>query len=166
MNYFLLFNPKKQFWLSLLLSALCYGVFGWSFAASIPQWTSWLMEQCLMFNLTISANFITWGTKFLGIGFVMIMTFFLVAPLALIEFFLSNFFTSERKILFSVLLWAILISILICWFEFFVRLFVLFSAGILTRLDVQDLGCNKWQSFIILIIINITAFCIGLWSFS
>ncbi len=165
MNRFLSPNQNKQLWLSLLLFSLCYGVFGWLFAEGIPHLTSWLLEQSIIVNLPLSTTSISGGIKFLSILFIVIITIALIAPFQLISICFGDSLKSEKKAFFSLLIGTSIVILLVCWFELFVRLSVLFSAGILVRLDLQYLGYNKSQSFLILLLVALTSLWVGLFAF-
>lgn len=166
MKGFFSWNQNKQLALSLLLLWLCYWVFGWIFAASIPRWTSLLVEKTTIINLSISITYLSWWIQLLGILLVFLMIITLISPLDLISMCFGGFLESDQKALISLLIWGIIFIILIAWFEFFVRLSVLFSAGLLARLDLQNYKFNKKQTSLILIVVALTAFSSGLFCFS
>jgi hypothetical protein len=166
MKGFFLRTQNKQLALSLLLLWLCYWVFGWIFAASIPRWTSLLTEKITVINLPLSITYLSWWIRLLGICLVFLMIITLISPLGFISMCFGGFLESDQKALISLLIWGIIFVILIGCFEFFVRLSVLFSAGLLARLDLQNHKFHKKQASLILIVVAVTAFSSGLFCFS
>jgi hypothetical protein len=164
-RFFSLSNKRWQLWLSLLLFFLCYWVLGWLFASSIPEWVSWVTTKSILATLSIDITNFEWAIEILGICLVFLMIIALISPFGLINIFLGTSFKSTQQALFSLLIWAIIAIILICWFEFFVRLSILFSAGILARLDLQNNKVRKNYSSLILIILAIASFSLGLLAF-
>jgi hypothetical protein len=137
---------KKISWLVLILLVLTYAVFGWLYASSTMGW----LEREIKLGNSISDDLIFGIIETLGALFVLLVALAFTAPIATITLGFSSWLKSESKTLISLVFIALGSVIVLRWINYFVHVFVLLSAAILTRLELQTSGYNKWQTISIL----------------
>lgn len=150
-------------WLSLILLVLVYGVFGWlytpwfEFFLKGGELLGWVIEEDLAFVLVYG----------LGLVWILIIVVAFTAPVTLMTFGIGSWlkFTSEVKAFLAVLFGALAFALVIQWFTFFARLFVLLAAAMLARLDLQAAGYSRWLSTVILACLSLAAFASGVLAF-
>lgn len=156
---------EKMPWLSLCILFLTYMLFGWSITEQALSWTELLLETGENINLLIEEDTILVSIHLIALATIIIITFFLTTPIALITFVYKESVGSDVKAFISVFVWSLFLVIIVCYFSFFADFFVMISAAILARFDLQKLGCKNWQTFIIILFLAISAFSVGVVSF-
>lgn len=140
---------KKLPWVSLLLLVFTYGVFGW------------LISMDTRSNGLTSLSYVSRRLWIDG-AIILLLALSLTAPFQLIQTFYKTWLKSDTTAFVSVIIGAFVAVVILHWFETFIRILVLLSAGALVRIDLQTAGYNKWQSFGILIFISLLGFSLGI----
>ncbi|ACK71914.1 conserved hypothetical protein [Gloeothece citriformis PCC 7424] len=153
---------KKFPWLSLVLLLATYGVFGWYVEQSKSLWNSWIIEQGRGWGWTIEEDLLGISLYVVSGAVILAITFGLTAPVALLTFFMGSPLKNDVRAMFSVLVWAFAVVIIICWLQFFAHLLLLISAAILGRLALQEWGCKTWQASLIISLLALSSFMVGL----
>ena len=156
---------QKFPWLSLGFLILTYVVFGWFISESSFLWSEKFIVENNLFSGQITSPILALGMQVLGAGLVLLICVALTNPIKLLRFCFGSWLDSDNKALVSILLWAFAAVLIVSWLEQFLRLLVLYAAGILARLDLETLGCNQWQTLIILVVISLGSFALGVFSF-
>jgi hypothetical protein len=131
---------KKLPWISLLLLAGTYAVFGWLITVSDNSGLLWLLGA--VYSLLINSA--------------------LTAPWALLKGFYGSFLKSDSRAFVSVIVGAFVAVVVIHWMEIFLRILVLISASALARLDLQTGGYSQWRAFGILVVVSLVGFSLGI----
>lgn len=128
---------KKLPWVSLLLVVIAYTLFGWNSAVSQYNW-------------------VEGATLVLGIAL------FLIAPVQLIKICFSRWLASDARAFISIIILSFLTVVVLTWLSVFAQFFILLSAGILARFDLQTAGYGPWKAFGILVVISSLSFAFGM----
>lgn len=131
-----MFLPGKINIISLILTLLTYGVFGWISGVSPNDW--------------LRGGFL-----------VLLITLLLVAPIKLLRICFSSWLASDARAFISIIVVAFLSVVVLTWLEVFTQFFVLLSAGTLVRLDLQTAGFGEWQAFFLLTGMCLASFAFG-----
>ncbi|NJL82682.1 MAG: hypothetical protein HC890_06480 [Chloroflexaceae bacterium] len=143
---------NKLPWLSLILLLLSYCLFGWYFSATIPLGRDLVLANFDRWNWSIAPESVDL-VIFLGMGSAIILVCLSVTAASFLDIISGNWFKSDARAVASVLVWTFVVVLTICLFEQFVRLLVLLAAALLARIDLQRLGCNRWQTLLVLTLI-------------
>jgi len=152
-------------WLSFTLLVLAYGVFGWLVAQGSISWSEWVVEQGRAWGLTIEDEYALFIVDLLGAVLILLIAIALTAPVALVTVFFGVWLRSQIKAWISVLLWAFTIVFILRWINYFAKFLVLLCAALLCRLDLQALGYNDRQTFLLLTLICLGGFGCGVLAF-
>jgi hypothetical protein len=156
---------EKMPWLSLLILFITYMLFGWSITQKSESLIKVLLNTGENLNLLIEKDTILLAIHLLALATIIIITFFLTTPIALITFVYKGTISSDLTAIISVFGWSLLLVIIACYFSFFADFLVMISASILARLDLQKLGCKSRETFLIILILASIAFALGVFSF-
>lgn len=140
---------KKLPCVSLLLLVFTYGVFGWLISIDTQS------------NGLNSLSYVS-ERLWLDGAIILLLALSLTAPFQLIQTFYKSWLKSDTTAFVSVIVGAFFAVVILHWFETFIRILVLLSAGALVRIDLQTAGYNKWQSFGILMFISLMGFSFGI----
>lgn len=160
-----MFWLKRLPWVSLILLILTYGSFGWYISQTSEAWSVWWIEYGKSLGWDLEETLLVIILYILAAIVILLVTFGLTAPVALLTFFMGSPLKSDLRAMFSVLIWSFAVVVIICWLEYFVHFLLLICSAILARLGLQQLGCNTWQTVIIIILISLVSFILGLFLF-
>lgn len=132
-------QKKKIPWSSLAILIVTYATFGWTVAASQPSLFAWP----------------------LAVAGIFLLASVLTAPLTNSKKLIQQWFKSDVGAFMSIVLAALLAVVVVTWLHLFATGLVLFSAGALTRLDIQTSGFKKTQAFWILAVVSLIGLGIG-----
>ncbi len=165
MSGFTLAKVRDFPWVSLSLFCLTYGIFGWLVGSSLPNWQAWILNNQHFFFWDINEAIALQMSIGFGASLVFILMVILTAPLHLVKICFGSWLRSDTRAFISVLGWALAAVLIITWFHYFIRAFVLISAGMLCHLDLQLCGCRAWQVFVILTVLSLGSYMVGLQGF-
>jgi hypothetical protein len=131
-----MFLPGKINKISLVLTLLTYGVFGWTCGVSHNDW--------------LRGGFL-----------VLLITLLLIAPIRFLQICFSSWLASDARAFISIIILSFLCVVVLTWLEVFAQFFVLLAAGILVRLDLQTAGFGEWQAFFSLAGMCLASFALG-----
>lgn len=158
----MLWLKTKIPWLSLILLVATYCVFGWYIAQLSVIWSQWLAEQGEGLGWGIKQELYTGILYVLSGGVILLVTFGLTAPVALITFFMGSPLKTDVRAMFSVLAWSFAVVIIVCWLEYFIHFLVLVCSAILARLGLQELNYSNRLIYLILSLISLCSFSLGI----
>lgn len=138
-------------WFTLSLVVLSYSLIGWHAASWSSLLSVWLVEEGQSWGWLLRQDAASAIIQIAEVVILCLISLALTAPVAIITLFVSTGLRSDAKALISLLGWSIIIVLIIRWFHYFVHLLVLFCAAILGRLQLQQLGYNRWQVTSILV---------------
>jgi len=121
---------------SLLIIVLTYAIFGWVSAVS---WYNWLE----------------------GATLVLVISLLLIAPLKTIRICFSSWLASDARAFIAITVLSFLTVVVLTWIQVFAQFFILLSAGMLVRLDLQVAGFREWHAFGIMVVISLASFVLG-----
>lgn len=131
-----MFFLKKLPVRSLLIIVLTYAIFGWVSAVS---WYDWLE----------------------GATLALVISLLLIAPIKTIRFCFSSWLASDARAFIAIITLSFLTVVVLTWIQVFAQFFILLSAGMLVRLDLQVAGFGEWQAFGIMVAISLASFALG-----
>lgn len=134
---------RKLPWLSLCLLFIAYTSFSWFVARTTVSWLTWS----------------------LAITFTLLQALLLTTLFARLRLFARRWLQSDLGYFCLVLIAAISVTFALVWFRAFGYCLVVLAAEILARLDLQNMGCNRVQSLIVLTLVSFTGLVVG-WSVS
>ncbi|MDJ0731448.1 MAG: hypothetical protein QNJ33_15805 [Crocosphaera sp.] len=146
----------------LVIVVLTYSVFGWYVGTSAITWSDWLANQGEAWGWFLEDEAIFVLLHLLAGGVVLLITASLAAPVAIITIVFGSSFQSDNKAIVAVLLWSFIIVLMLRWIAWFAQFFLLLSAAILAKLELQKLGYPQWQVMSMLIILCLGGFALGL----
>jgi hypothetical protein len=152
---------KKIPWLSLILLILVYGVFGWLYT----PWLNFFLQGGTLFGWTVEQDMALVLVYGLGGLWIFLISTVLTAPVTLITFSVNKWLKSEVRAFLSVIFGALAFVLVMRWFAFFARLFVLLAAAMLVKLDLQAAGYGRWLSALILALVCLASFSTGVLAF-
>jgi hypothetical protein len=152
---------KKIPWLSLILLILVYGVFGWLYT----PWFNFFLQEGTLLGWTIEQDLALVLVYGLGCFWVLVIAVAFTAPVTLMTVSIGNWLRSEVRAFFCLLFGALAFALIVRWFAFFTRFFVLLAAAMLVKIDLQAAGYGKWLSTLILTFLCLAAFSIGVLAF-
>jgi hypothetical protein len=154
-------NPRFSLVFSLLLLVSTYAAEGWMYGPWI--YTFIRHESVLTYLIEESARVaILYGAAMLGITLLVIL---FTSPVLLMTVGLNNWLKSDTRAALSVFLAAFAFAIIVQRIDFFARFLVLIAAVFLGKLDLQLVGCGRWLSSIILVILCWLGFTGGILAF-
>jgi hypothetical protein len=154
-------NPRSSLVFSLLLLFLTYGAEGWMYGPWIYKFIK--HESILTYFVEESARIIVlYGAAVLGI---MVLVIIFTSPVLLMTVGLNNWLKSDTRAMLSILIGAFAFAIVIQRVDFFARFLVLIAAIFLGKLDLQLVGCSRWLSSLILILLCWFGFTGGILAF-
>lgn len=153
-------------WLSLVLVVLTYGVFGWYVSQSSMDWSHTLIEYEKEWGWTLQEDTIFILLHVFALMTILGVTLVLTAPIAFVSGIFKTWLKSDLRSVFFILLSSFAVVVILCWLEYFVRLLVILSATILYRFELQEIGYNKWQSLIFVILVGLCGFGLGVFMFT
>jgi hypothetical protein len=156
---------QKFPWLSLSLLLLTYGVFGWIVAQSLTLWSFALIEQGKTWGWFLEEDTASGIIYLLEIAAILLISLALTMPITLLTIFFGTWLKSDTSTMLSILGWSFLFVIVVRWISTFIRFLVLFAAAVLLRLDLQEAGYNKWQTFFVLIVACFFGFGSGIFTY-
>jgi hypothetical protein len=165
----LVYNNRSlwRFLVLLILLPTIYAVFGWTIAYESKAWGHWLIEngQLAKFNIMLEENI---AHKILY-GLAILIILGITLSLTLLSRQIAGLFTlcfkSDTTAILAVLIWSLILALIICFLNYFAELLLLLNSAILGRLELQEIGYNKWQICTILMAICTISFAIGLLGF-
>jgi len=160
---------KKFPWLSWTIFLMVYASFGWlmgpeqSFLSVfiLSQLKLWRLEQGFeqhRYNIEIFLAIV----ETLGI---FVITVFLADTLKIIKIVFRKPFSSNLLTFIYILLWSSLVSVVLTWFSYFTRFFILIAAAILLRIDLQRFNFKHSHITWISCISGLFAFIVGIVAF-
>lgn len=152
---------KKIPWLSLILLILVYGVFGWLYT----PWFNFFLQGGRLFGWRVGPNIALLLVYGLGVVWIFLISTVFTAPVTLMTLGVSKWLKSELRAFLSVIFGALAFALIIRWFAFFARFFVLLAAAMLVKLDLQTAGYSKWSSVLILALVCLASFSAGVLAF-
>ncbi|WP_013322616.1 hypothetical protein [Gloeothece verrucosa] len=161
-----MFWLKKFPWLSLILLFTTYSIFGWYVSEFSVAWSHWLAEQGKGLGWGVQEELYSIFLYIFSAIIILLITFGLTAPVAIITFFVGSPLKSDIRAMFSVLAWSFAVVMVVVFLQYFLHLLLLVSAAILARLGLQDAGCNTWQSYLLLSLMSLGSFLVGIWLFT
>lgn len=93
---------------------------------------------------------------------VFLIALFLTTPFTNLKVCLNQVLKSDTTAFSFAIIAAFFSVFLLSWIEVVVHFFILFSAGALVRLDLQNTGCSSKQAFWMLSVISLGGFILGL----
>lgn len=130
---------KRTPWLSLNLLLVAYGCFSWFLYQSTAPWIVWL--ALFIFALVQALLFTTFSEGF--------------------KDFISDWLRSDIGYFSVIALGAFSVTLILMWLHAFEYVAMVLGAEILARLDLQTIGCNKWQSLALLTSVSVLGLLIG-----
>ncbi len=146
----------------LAIVVLTYSSFGWYVGSSAITWSHWLANQGEAWGWVLKDEVIFLLLHLLAGGVVLVITASLAAPVAIITILFGSSFQSDNKAIVAVLLWSFIAVVMLRWIGDFSRIFLLLSAAILAKLELQKLGSPQWLVMFLLIVICLGGFALGL----
>ena len=145
--------------LSLLLLLLTYGAEGWMYGS----WIDRFLKAEIFVQLSESARIsILYTVAVAGIALLVI---FFTSPVSLVTVGLNGWLKSDSKAFLSIFIGAFGFAILVQRVDYFARFMVLLAAVFLLKVDLQLVGCSRWLSSLILIILCWLGFTAGILAF-
>ena len=133
--------------LSLLLLLLTYGIEGWMYGF----WMDLFLERDLLVQFAEPTRLIIlYAAALFGI---LLLVIFFTSPVSLMTVSLNGWLRSDTRAFLSIFLGAFAFAILVQRVDYFARFLVLLSAIFLLKLDLQLIGCSRWLSSFILVIL-------------
>ncbi|MGK7886010.1 MAG: hypothetical protein AB4057_15475 [Crocosphaera sp.] len=148
--------------LCLAIVVVTYGTFGWYVGSSAVTWSHWFTNQGEAWGWVLKEDAIFLLLHVLAAGVVLLITASLAAPVAIITIVFGSSFKSDTKAIVAVLLWSFVAVVMLRWIGYFSRIFLLLSAAILAKLELQKLGYAQWLVMLLLILICLGGFALGL----
>lgn len=130
---------KKLPWGSLALLLVTYSTLGWLLSAFKDPWFVWVI---------------------IIIG-VLLLAGSLSSPWSKIRDDFARLFKSDNRAFFVAVVAAFLTVVIVSWLHVFAHAFVVTSAVLLVRLDVQTAGFTESQAFWILTIVSLVGLGLG-----
>ena len=132
--------PPRPFpWLSLSLLFASYGTFSWFLNKATVSWLVWAVV--IAFALFQS----------------LLMTTFADGLKSVIDSWLQ----SDLGYFTSVIIGAFLLALVLVWTNILGYILVLVASEMLARLDLQNMGCNRLQSLLLLTGISLLGLLLG-----
>lgn len=142
-------NPRFSLVFSLLLLVLTYAIEGFLYG----PWIYKLIENKSFLTYIVEDSvriMILYGGAVLGISLVVIL---LTSPVLLITVGLNTWLKSDTRSFLSIFLAAFAFTIIVQRIDLFARFLVLIAAVFLGKLDLQLVGCSRWLSSAILVVL-------------
>lgn len=135
----ILVPPRTFPWLSLSLLFASYSTFSW-----------------FLYNATVS--WIVWA---LVIAFALLQSLLLTTFADGLKSVIDRWLQSDVGYFTSVIIGAFLLALALVWTNILGYILVLVASEILARLDLQNIGCNRFQSLLILTSISLLGLLLG-----
>jgi hypothetical protein len=116
-----------------------YGCFSWFLYQTTASWIVWL--ALLTFALVQALLFTTFSEGFKN--------------------FISGWLSSDIGYFSVIALGAFSITLVLMWFHVFEYVAMVLGSEILARLDLQNIGCNKWQALVLLTSVSVIGLLLG-----
>lgn len=153
-------NPRFFLIFSLVLFLLTYGIEGWLYGFWMNRF---LKQESLLIQFTEPARFaVLYVSAVIGI---LLLVIIFTSPISLVTIGLDNWLKSDTRAFLSIFIGAFAFAILVQRVDYFARLLVLISALFLLKLDLQLVGCNRWLSSLIIVILCWLGFTGGILTF-
>ena len=131
---------KKLPWTSLALLLVAYSTFGWLLHSSTLSWQVWLI----------------------AVVCILLKALALTSPLKTLRTCFAGMVKSDTRAFIFLLIGVFIAVVLFTWFEVFVHVLLLLSAGLLARLDIHSFGFSGWQAFGIMAVVSLAGLGLGL----
>jgi hypothetical protein len=131
--------PKKSPWISLTLLLATYGIIGWQLSVLDSQWILWTFAAAATMLVAVAVS----------------------SPWSKVRDGLASCFTSDAKAFSIAVILAFFSAVMITWLHIVVHFFVVFSASLLVRLDVQAARWSSRQSFWLIAIASLVSLALG-----
>lgn len=149
--------------LSLILLFITYSTFGWYIERGSPILHQIILDHSLSWgwnwilkSLVVSEKMAVIGLVYgLASGVIILITFCLMAPVALVTFLFGSTFKQNGWSILSILLWSFALVVMLRWFPFVAQLLLLICAAMLAKLDLQN---NGYPQLLVFSIITMTCF--------
>lgn len=158
-----------MFWRIILLTFLIpsvYGVFGWSIADERLSWSDWLIARGDEMNWTLTNEWLEIVIYALAVVIVLSIALGLTLFSDLMSVFFSSWFKTDTRAILSILGWSLAIVFIFHKWALFSRVLILLAATLLGRLELQEAGYNRWQVFLMLILLCLGSFSLGIWAYN
>lgn len=152
-------------WLSIGLLFFAYCVFGWLLSESMPLITTWLSQKATVLELDIDQMFFSILIYVVASIFLLLMVIAVTAPVTLMSIFVEGTFSSDINAFLSIFIWGGVFLLIFLWFEYFIRLLIMLGVIILARIDLINLGMNRLQCFLIIVVVCIAGSLSGFLAF-
>ncbi len=150
-------------WLSWLSLMLIYAVFGWLLISDSLSWENFAFEQLRSWGFKVSLeqlqNAFRWSIVITHVIFILLVTDVFSAPDIVLKLFVRNPWNSNFLTFIYILVLSFLFTVVLGWFYYLVRFFILTAVALLVRTDMQKVNFSRLQA-------SITIACSGLLSFS
>jgi hypothetical protein len=103
----------------------------------------------------------TWIVWLFALGFALVQALLFTTFAEGFRRFISNWLRSDIGYFSIIALGAFSITLILVWFHVFEYVAMVVGAEILARLDLQNVGCNKWQSLGLLTSVSILGLFLG-----
>lgn len=154
-------NPRCSLVFSLLLLLLTYGAEGWMYGPWIYKVIK--QESILTYFIEESVRvMVLYSAAVLGITFLVLL---FTSPVLLMTVGLDNWLKSDTRAFLSIFIGAFAFAIIVQRIDFCARFLVLISAVFLGKLDLQLVGCSRWLSSLILVLLCWLGFTGGILAF-
>ena len=134
-----LIHVKPTTWIALFLLLITYFTLGWALSVA-------------------KLSLLNWGIIILGI---LLLVLFLTTPLEKLKGPIMSWFRSNVGTFIAVIFSAFLLVVLATWVDIFFRIFLMLSAMILARIELQTIGVKHWLAFLILMSLSLTGLALG-----
>lgn len=128
---------KKFPWISLGLLFLTYSIFGWLLSVWSSSWQIWLIAVALILLILLAVT----------------------EPVRLLTIFSLK---SDVKAFFVLITITFVVVLILRWLPIFAHIFVLISAAMLARLDLQFTRFSRVKVFLVLAVVSLTGMFLGL----
>jgi hypothetical protein len=132
-------STKSFPWVSLGLLFASYSTFSWFLSNATVNWLVWALVITLSVGEALLLTTFTDGLKSL----------------------LDSWLESDLGYFTTVILGALLVAVALVWVNVFGYVLVLLASEMLARLDLQNVGCNRFQSLVVLTGISLLGLALG-----
>ncbi|MEM9448413.1 MAG: hypothetical protein AAGA75_07750 [Cyanobacteria bacterium P01_E01_bin.6] len=132
-------STKSFPWISLSLLFASYSTFSWFLYNATVNWLIWALVIVLSLFEALLLTTFTDGLKSI----------------------IDSWLQSDLGYFTSVIIGALLLAVALVWINLFGYVLVLLASEMLARLDLQNFGCNRFQSLLILTGISLLGLFLG-----
>lgn len=132
-------STKSFPWISLSLLFASYSTFSWFLYNATVNWLIWALVIVLSLFEALLLTTFTDGLKSI----------------------IDSWLQSDLGYFTSVIIGALLLAVALVWINLFGYVLVLLASEMLARLDLQNFGCNRFQSLLVLTGISLLGLFLG-----